>query len=876
MLGPSSPDNTSVPQLARTPPPQTHRRARAHGDFPSSPYPGSGHGTSLEPSKDSAESLVPAGPQGSVEAATASGLPHTSMLPPFSTVPSVTSSGAVLPSRPAWVGTPSISKQHSPRSDILPLLPPSPSSSLAPDSPHSIIFSKPAERPTKVPVFPQTAPTDSSSSQSVANSLTSFADEMNHTPFKNAQDLIGILRLGSSGSSTKRYSELSPVEGPRSVASPTPEFLSSVAEPAHLSPPLAPGSLQLPGGTPSWSRLAVASSPASTQPVEAEVTERVHNGVSLPALKRAAAAVIREAVPPLFQIAQSVAVEVTSRELAPATPNDSANALHLSAAALENSEGSALSAGHTSSSSEPSLPLTTAHGGQAILSGAAPASPSNGAVADFPSTPTFFQPAQNHVSPSAEPKMPTPQKVGHDGPPPAATDFPLSSRFPDLFSTTWTFPLQKENSVTAVLKKNKKANSTVALQTLPSKEIPSLRTVHRFTSDFSTDHTSSTVITTPRRNLPSELLPRSIPSIRAAQTVPPSPSFSNSKSETYAAVTDHSELPVSASKQVTAFPSSTEVYDFSTMGNMKKPAVTDVFWSSPSAETGSLSTEPTISGLLQQTNYDLNGHTINSTSWGTHSASSTALSGLTSAVRTIKPHDFKDTAGHLATAEGFSIQDPVLYASTNQPIQLTNVTMLGNHADILSISNNNYSREFQAAEVEEYPTTSHHVTSPQLQLSARPTHSVLLTSPSLPSTAGLQEMLSDGMDTNFQVSSNMYSSPVINASAPFQSILRYHSTDESPLSTSALLRTPSKVLLASQRPKKWTGAATNAGSLFPGTQKTGMTASVVKASSSSTPIPSFTQKEQIHPFRLTNELAVPDSHVLDPLLTWDFLKVFRI
>lgn len=648
------------------------------------------------------------------------------------------------------------------------------------------------------------------------------------------------------------------MEGPHSVGSPTPEFLNSTAEPAHLSPPpLAPGSLQLPGGTPSWSRLEVASSPASTQPVEAEVAERVHNGVSLPALKRAAAAVIHEAGLPLFQIAQSVAVEMTGRELAPTTANDSANALHLSAAP-ENSEGPALSAEHTSSSSVSSpLPLTTAHQGQAILSGAVPASPSNGAAADFPSTPTYFQPAQNHVSPSAGPKMPTLQEVGHDRPSPAATDFPLSSKFPNLLSKTWTFPLQK----------NKKANLTVALQTLPSKEIPSLHTVHRFTSDFSTDHTSSTVITTPRINLPSELLPRSIPSIRATQTVSPSPSFSKSKSETYAAVMDHSELPVSASKQVTAFPSSTEVYDFSTMGNVKKPAVTDVFWSSPSAETGSLSTEPTISGLLQQTNYDLNGHTINSTSWKIHSASSTAPSGLTSAVRTIKSHDFKDTAGHLATAEGFSIQDPVLYTSTKQPIQLTNVTMVGNHTDILSISNNNYSREFQTAEVEDYPTTSQHVTSPQLQLSARPRHSVLLTSPSLPSTAGLQEMLSDGMDTNFQVSSNMYSSPVINASAPFQRILRYHSTDESPLSTSALFRTPSKVLLASQRPKKWTGAATNAGSLFPGTQKTGMTASVVKASSSSTQTPSFSQKEQIHPCRLTNELAVPDSHVLDPLLT---------
>ncbi|KAF6333276.1 hypothetical protein mRhiFer1_007317 [Rhinolophus ferrumequinum] len=629
---------------------------------------------------------------------------------------------------------------------------------------------------------------------------------MNHTPPKNAQDLIGIPRLSFFGSSTKQYLELSPTKGPRSAGSPTPEFLSSMAELAHLSPrPLAPGSLQLPGRTPSGSRSEVASSPASTQPVEAEVAERVHNGVSWPALKSAAAN--HEAVPSLFQTAESVAVEMTSTKLAPATANESANPLHLSAAP-ENSEGPTLSAEHTSSSLVPSpLPLTTADRGQAILSGTIPASPSNGAAPGFPSTVTFFQLAQNHASPSAEPKMPTPQKEGYEGPPPtAATGFLLSSQFPNFLSTTWTFPLQKEDSVIAVLKKNKKANSTVALQTLPSKEIPSLHTVSGFTSDFSTDRSSSTVITTPRTNLPSELPPRSIPSILASQTVSPSPSFSNSKPETYTAATDHSELPVSSSKQVTAFPSNTEVYDFSTMGNVKKPAVTDVFWSSLSAETGSLSTEPMLSGLLQQTNNDLNGLTINSTSWETHSASSTAPSGLTSAVRTIKPQDFKDTAGHLATAEGVSIQEPVLDTSTNQPVQQADVTVVGNHTDVLSTSNNNHSRGFQAAEVEDYPPASQQVLShPRLQLPAHPIHSLLLTSTSLPSTAGSQEMLSDGTDTSLQISSNIYPSPVLNASAPFQSILRHHSTAESALSTSALFRPPSKVLLASQRPKKWTG-----------------------------------------------------------------------
>ncbi|KAF5916257.1 hypothetical protein HPG69_007338 [Diceros bicornis minor] len=220
VLGPS-PDNTSVLQVTRTPPPRTPRRARAHGDFSSSPYQGSGHSASLEPSKDSTESLVQPRPRGGGEAAATPGLPHASMLPPLSTVPSGTALSAVSPSQPVWVGTPSISQQCSPRSDTFTLLPPSSSSSLAPDSPHSIIFSKLATRPTKVPSFPQIVPTDSSPTQSVANPLNPFADEVNHTPSRNAQDLIDIPHLGFSESSTKQYSELFPMEGPSS-AGPSP------------------------------------------------------------------------------------------------------------------------------------------------------------------------------------------------------------------------------------------------------------------------------------------------------------------------------------------------------------------------------------------------------------------------------------------------------------------------------------------------------------------------------------------------------------------------------------------------------------------------------------------------------------------------------
>ncbi|XP_066107324.1 UPF0606 protein KIAA1549L homolog isoform X2 [Saccopteryx bilineata] len=809
VLGPS-PDNTSILQLTRTPPPKMHRRARAHGDFSPSPYQGSGYSASLEPSKDSTESLVQPRPRGGKEAAGVSGLPHTSMLPPLSTVPSVTSLSPVLPSQSVWVGTPSISKRHSLSSDILPPLPPSPSSSLAPDSPHFITFPEPAERPTKVPLTPQTAPTDSSSSQSVANPLNPFAEEMNHTPSKNAQDLMGISRLGFSESSTKQYSELSSMEGPHSAGSPTLEFLSPGAELTHLSPPpLAPGSLQLPGGTPSWSRLEVASSPASTQPAEAEVAQRVRSGVSLLALKSVAAAVAQEAVPSLFQTAEPVGVAVTSQKLAPATASDPANP----SAVPDTSEEPALSVGHTFFSLVPSpLPPTTAGWGQAILPGAVPTSPSKGSTADFPSTPAFLQPAQNHASPPAEAKMPTPQGEGHARPPPTpATDLLFSSKFPSLLAMAWTFPLQKKERVTAVLKKNEKATLTVALQTLPTKETLSLHTVNGFTSDFSPGHISSTVITMPRTKLPSGLPPHPV---RTAQTVSPSPSFSSSEPGTSTAAADRSELPVSTSKQVAARPSSPEVYDFSTMGNVEKPAITDVLWSSLSAKTGSRATEPTVSGLLQQTNYGANGRTVNSISWRTHSASSAALSGSASAVKTVESQDS-------ATAEGFRFQDPGLGTSTNQPIQQSDIAIqIGNHTDVLSISNN-HSRDSEAVEVEDDPSTTQHVKShPHLQRPARPTRSLLLTSPSLPSTAGWQKIISDGMDTSFQISSNIYPSPVIKASTPFQSILTYHSTAESPLPTGALLRTPSKVLLPSQRPKKWTGAATHASSLFPGTQKT--------------------------------------------------------
>ncbi|KAM6160193.1 UPF0606 protein KIAA1549L homolog isoform 2-T2 [Erethizon dorsatum] len=62
-------DNTSLLQLAQTPLPKMHRKTRAQGDFSSSPYQGSEHSVSLEPSKDSTKSLVQPRPQGEREAA---------------------------------------------------------------------------------------------------------------------------------------------------------------------------------------------------------------------------------------------------------------------------------------------------------------------------------------------------------------------------------------------------------------------------------------------------------------------------------------------------------------------------------------------------------------------------------------------------------------------------------------------------------------------------------------------------------------------------------------------------------------------------------------------------------------------------------------
>uniref|UniRef100_A0A8D0N0H0 KIAA1549 like n=1 Tax=Sus scrofa TaxID=9823 RepID=A0A8D0N0H0_PIG len=640
----------------------------------------------------------------------------------------------------------------------------------------------------------------------------------------NAQDLVSIPRLGLSGSSA-------PAEGPHAAGSPMPEFLSSVADLTPLSPPpLAPGSLLLlPGGTPSSSISEVAPSPASTQLSEAEVPARAHKAASLRAFRSTAT---RRAASSPVQTAASVVVEVTGRTSVPVTAHDSFHSLHLSAAP-ENSGGPSLSAEHTSPPLVPSpLPRATARPGQESLSGAVLASPSAGA--DFPSTPALLQPAHSQASPSALTPMPAPQEAGQDASPPAAaTDFLLSSPVPTLPSTTGTFSPQEEDSMTAILKISKKAALTAALQTLPSQEGPSLRSESRLASDLSTDHVSRD-ITPPRRNLlPSAVHPSSLPLAQAPQTVSASLSFSSPKPETHTAAMDRSQWPVSASKQGTAFPSSSEVSDFSTMGDTKKPAITDVSWSSLSTQAGSLPAELTMSDVLQQTNYDVRGHTINSTSWGTHSASVTPPSGLNSSVNTIKFQDFKDNVGHSVTAGGSRFQDPDSGTGTSQAVQQSDASTVGNRTDFLSVSTDSHSRDFQMAGVEE--SESH----PHLQLPAHPAHPLSLTSPSLTSAASWREMFSDGMDPSFQIAGDISPSLEINASTPFQNIPRDHSAAESPpLSSSALFRTPSKALLASQRPEKWTGAASHAvdASVSPRAEPTTAAATTLFLRKSSPPV----------------------------------------
>ncbi|XP_059114895.1 UPF0606 protein KIAA1549L homolog [Peromyscus eremicus] len=798
-------DNTSLPQLSQTPLPKAHRRTRARVDLSSSLYQGSGHGTSLDLAKDSTETVVHTRPEGG-EGAAMSGLPHTSMLPPLPTAPSATLR-ATSPSQPL-VGTLSPSK-HPLRSDNLPLLTPPSSSSWAPGSPHSIPPPKPIEHSTKVPLFPQITPAHSSSGQSPVTVLNPFSHKTNHFPSRNVRTFIGTPPLDFSRSSTTQYSELSPSGSPRSAGSPIPGVLSSMAELDHLSlPSLASGGL--PGGSSSWSMLEEASGSASTQPVHTAGAVRGRSGVSL-LINLSTAAASDEAWPLHFQTAESV---MSSRELAPVPPaNSSTNWPHLSEVP-ENSRKPTLPPENTPSSLLAPVPLTTPSQGQMVPSEAAPGSPLKGTGAP-PSLLTVLQPTRDHASLAPVPEESTPQEDGHDEYLPDAATHLLSSKGPNLPPTIWTFPQQKEDRVTAIFGKNEKANGTVPLWALSTKEASSLHAVNEFTSDFNTGRISPLIKTALRTDLyPSGSPPSSMLGTQAPQAG--SPGSSSTKLETLTAVPSLSALAASASKQVTALPSSTDGFDFPTTGGMRKPGATDVFWSSLSAETASLSTQSTLSGSLWPTDHDLNTHASNSTSREPHPASATLPGGTTSAANAIESQHFEETAGQLVTTDSFNFQDLVFGQSGNPPLQPSEGAIVESHTDLWLTSK--HPRDSDTAIIDNYPPTSQRSAS---QLPLRPAHPLWPTWPSLASAASLQQMLSDGADADSQVSSDIYLSPGKNVSPQFQSVPEYHSSSDSPsISTGAFSRTPSKVLRTSRRPKKWTGAATNAGSLFPGTQKT--------------------------------------------------------
>ncbi|XP_055991456.1 UPF0606 protein KIAA1549L homolog [Sorex fumeus] len=766
-------DNGSAPQQQLDPavqfPPSSLQRS---GQSSAAPGPPLDPATLLQPR--------PLGGQ----AAAPSGWPPTSMQSPEP------NPRAALPSPPSRAATPSVSSRPSSVNPEL-LSPFRTGPSPAVPCPSSPSKPEPVSSPEALP--------DPSSLQKVAQTLNPFADQRTHRPPWRTRLLRGTLGLGDPRSSEELSWAPSPILSRGHL---TPQFGPT---PVHLSPhPQAPANgLSIWGGTPFWPMSGDASNPASRGPAQAEVAPSGPTRVSLTTLKHSAAG-SHQAQPTLSQMAaESVVVEMSSRKRPTATAKDSAHSLPLSAVP-ENSKGPpALSAERTLSSLVTSLPLTKAGPGQTPMSGAGPGPPWDSAGAAVSSARTSLQQPQDLVSPLAAPPMPTPREEDSDrAPPTAATDVPLSSRFPKYLSTMWTLAPQEEESETVTGGKKQRANLTIrTLQSLPSGRMTNLHAANGLISDFSTDPTSPAAVLAHRGSLlPSELPSLSLSSRHATQTL-----SSNTRLETPAAARDHSALPGPASKQVTAVPSSAEGYDFSTMGVRKKPAITDVFWSSFSAGPGSLSPEPMKSGSPRQTNDDFNGPTINSTSSETHSASATPPPSFTSAASTINFEDFNDAAGHFATTEGFSMHDSVPGTSTNQPAQQSDVPLLGDQADILSTSNNNASRNFQPSEFEESPSTS------SVSHSLASTHPFSLTSPGRPSSASWQDMLSDGMDTTAQFVRNTFPSPVINDATVFQGITKYHSTTtESPLSNNALFRTPSKELLAPQRPRKGTGAAINA------------------------------------------------------------------
>ncbi|XP_029330280.1 UPF0606 protein KIAA1549L homolog isoform X2 [Mus caroli] len=569
----------------------------------------------------------------------------------------------------------------------------------------------------------------------------------------------------------------------------------------------APGGL--PGGTSSRPMWEEALSPVSTQPVLTAGPVRGHGAESLPTYLRTAAASYG-AWAPRSQTAESV---MTSRELAPVPPTNSfANWPHLSEVPESSRKPTLFPENKPSSLVPPPQPLTTLSQGQMVHPEAAPGSPLKGTGTPL-SLLTVLQPNKDHhASPAPVPEAPLSREGDHDEYLPDAATQLLSSKLPNPPPTIWTFPQQKEDRAAAIFWTNEKANGTTSLWALPTKEAPSRRAVTGSTSDFNTGHLSPLIMTALR----TDLSPPGSPPSSALTTQAPSPHSSGTKLESLAAVTSQSELPASASKQVTELPSSTDVHGLPTMGGTRKPAATDVFWSFLSAETASLSTQSGISGSQQQTNHDVNTHTINSTHRELRPASAALPGGTTSAANALQSRNFKEIAGQLVAADSFNFQDPVLSPRTSQPLQPSEEAVVESHTDFPPTGK--HARDFDTEMVHFYSSTSQH---PMSQLPIGPAHPFWPTWPSLASAASLHQMLSDGTDTGSQISSDIYLSPGENGSPPFQSVLEYHSSTASPsVPTGAFSRTPSKVLRTSRRPKKWTGAATHTGSLFPGTQKT--------------------------------------------------------
>ncbi|XP_029330281.1 UPF0606 protein KIAA1549L homolog isoform X3 [Mus caroli] len=558
----------------------------------------------------------------------------------------------------------------------------------------------------------------------------------------------------------------------------------------------APGGL--PGGTSSRPMWEEALSPVSTQPVLTAGPVRGHGAESLPTYLRTAAASYG-AWAPRSQTAESV---MTSRELAPVPPTNSfANWPHLSEVPESSRKPTLFPENKPSSLVPPPQPLTTLSQGQMVHPEAAPGSPLKGTGTPL-SLLTVLQPNKDHhASPAPVPEAPLSREGDHDEYLPDAATQLLSSKLPNPPPTIWTFPQQKEDRAAAIFWTNEKANGTTSLWALPTKEAPSRRAVTGSTSDFNTGHLSPLIMTALR----TDLSPPGSPPSSALTTQAPSPHSSGTKLESLAAVTSQSELPASASKQVTELPSSTDVHGLPTMGGTRKPAATDVFWSFLSAETASLSTQSGISGSQQQTNHDVNTHTINSTHRELRPASAALPGGTTSAANALQSRNFKEIAGQLVAADSFNFQDPVLSPRTSQPLQPSEEAVVESHTDFPPTGK--HARDFDTEMVHFYSSTSQH---PMSQLPIGPAHPFWPTWPSLASAASLHQMLSDGTDTGSQISSDIYLSPGENGSPPFQSVLEYHSSTASPsVPTGAFSRTPSKVLRTSRRPKKWTGAATH-------------------------------------------------------------------